>query len=113
MADNAKKPGVITLPSGAQVPAYRGIPILRNDWIPTTQTRGALTTATTMLAGTLDDGSRMHGIAGLTASKLAGMAVEEVGIHQSKDESITRVKWYSGLALFSLNGLASLGGISN
>ncbi len=104
---------VITLPSGAQVPAYRGIPILRNDWIPITQTRGALTTATTVIAGTLDDGSRMHGIAGLTAAKMAGMVIEDVGVHQSKDETITRVKWYSGLALFSLNGLATLGGVSN
>lgn len=104
---------VVTLPSGAQVPGYRGIPIFRNDWIPVNQTRGANSDCTTVLAGTLDDGSRTHGIAGLTATKAAGIQVEEVGVHQSKDESITRVKWYCGLALFNLNGLASLGGVRN
>ncbi len=101
------------LPSGTVVPAYRGIPIFRNDWMPLTQTRGTLTTGTTVLAGTLDDGSRQHGIAGLTASNAAGMLVEDVGINQAKDNTITRVKWYSGLALYSLKGLAALSGVSN
>jgi hypothetical protein len=105
---------VVTLPSGAQVPAYRGVPIFRNDWMPVTQTRGSATSVcTTVIAGTLDDGSRLHGIAGLTAASMAGMMVEDVGIHQSKDERIYRVKWYSGLACFSLKGLASLGGVTN
>lgn len=104
---------VVELPSGTTVPAYRGIPIFKNDWIPTNQTQGSLTTGTTVLAGTLDDGSRTHGIAGLTAQNAAGLMVEEVGIHQTKDETITRVKWYSGLALFSLKGLAALKGVSN
>lgn len=105
---------VVTLPSGTQVPAYRGIPIFRNDWMPITQTRGATAgSCTTVLAGTLDDGSRKYGCAGLTAERLSGINVEQVGIHQSKDERITRVKWYSGLALFNLNGLASLGGVRN
>jgi hypothetical protein len=105
---------VVQLPSGTTVPAYRGIPIFKNDWMPTNQTRGSASgTCTTVLAGTLDDGSRTHGIAGLTASNAAGLNVEEVGIHQSKDETITRVKWYSGLALFSLKGLAALSGVTN
>lgn len=104
---------VVQLPSGISVPAYRDIAIFRNDWMPLTQTRGSLTTATSVLAGTLDDGSRQHGIAGLTASNAAGMIVEDVGISQSKDNSITRVKWYAGLALYSLKGLAALSGVSN
>lgn len=105
---------VVTLPSGAQVPAYRGVPIFRNDWMPVTQVRGGSgAVCTSVIAGTLDDGSRMHGIAGLTAASMAGMVVEDVGIHQSKDERIYRIKWYSGLACFSLKGLASLGGVTN
>lgn len=103
----------VTLPSGATAPAYRGVPIFRNDWMPVNQTRGANSTCSTVLAGTLDDGSRMHGIAGLTAANASGLVVERVGIHQSRDESITRVKWYCGLACFSLKGLASLGGVLN
>jgi hypothetical protein len=39
--------------------------------------------------------------------------IEDVGVHQSRDERITRVKWYCGLALFSLKGLALADGITN
>jgi hypothetical protein len=104
---------VVQLPSGVNVPAYRGIPIFRNDWIPTDQTQGSASTCTTVFAGTLDDGSGMHGISGITASEMAGIQVEDVGIHQSRDEKITRVKWYCGLALFSDLGLAALKGVLN
>ncbi len=64
-------------------------------------------------AGTLDDGSRSHGIAGLTASANAGMQVVDVGEAETKDERIWRVKWYSGLAQFSELGLAAASGITN
>lgn len=101
------------LPSGAQVNAYSGVPIFRNDWVPINQTRGSTTTATTVFAGTFDDGSRKHGISGLTAANAAGLQVDYVGVHQSKDEKIYRVKWYCSMALFNLNGLAMATGITN
>jgi hypothetical protein len=104
---------VVTLPSGATVPGYRGIPIFRNDWLPLNQTQGTLTTGTSVFAGTFDDGSRTHGIAGLTATNAAGIQVEDVGVMEAKDNRITRVKWYCGLACFNLNGLAMLKGVSN
>lgn len=104
---------VVELPSGTKVPAYRGIPIFRNDWLPLNQTQGTLTTGTSVVAGTLDDGSRTHGIAGLTASQMAGINVEDVGLAEAKDNRIFRVKWYCGLALFSDKGLALLTGVSN
>lgn len=104
---------VIDLPSGAQVPAYRNVPIFPNDWIPVNQVKGSSSNATTIFAGTLDDGSYTHGISGLTAIDNAGLNVEYVGVHQSKDEKIYRVKWYCGLALFSLNGLAAINGITD
>lgn len=104
---------VLTLPSGRTVPTYRGIPIFRNDWLPTTQVKGATSTCTSVMAGTFDDGSMSHGIAGLTAKNEYGIQIDEVGVHQSRDETITRVKWYCGLALFSLNGLACLTGVTN
>jgi hypothetical protein len=103
---------VVQLPSGAEVPGYSGVPLFRNDWIPTDQTQGSLMTATTIFAGTLDDGSRSSGIAGLTAASAAGIQVVEVGESETKDESITRVKWYCGLANFSEKGVAQLSGIS-
>lgn len=103
----------ITLPSGATVPAYRQTPIFRNDYIPIDQTTGGSSTTTTIFAGTLDDGSRQHGIAGLTAEDMAGMQVVDVGESENKDEHIWRVKWYCGLALFSEKGLAMATGITN
>jgi len=101
----------VALPSGKQVPAYRGVPIYRNDYIPVDQTQGNVSTATSVIMGTLDDGSMMHGISGLTAQGSAGIMVEEVGVAETKDETITRVKWYNGLALFSDKGLALMTGI--
>ncbi len=101
------------LPSGARVIAYSNVPIFRNDYIPVNQAKGSGTNQTTIFAGTLDDGSRTIGIAGLTAANAAGIVVEDVGIHQTKDETITRVKWYCGLANFSEKGLALADGITN
>lgn len=105
---------VITLPSGRQIPAYRGIPIFRNDWLPVNQVKGTSgAVCTTVFAGTLDDGSGTHGIAGLTAMDASGVRVENVGISETKDETITRVKMYCGMALFSELGIASAPGIKN
>ena len=104
---------VITLPSGAQVPSYRGIPIFRNDYIPVNQTRGTSSVCTSIMMGTLDDGSMTHGISGITAAANAGISIEEIGSSETKDETITRVKFYNGLANFSEKGLAMLNGITN
>jgi len=104
---------VYEMPSGMKVMAYSGVPIFRNDYMPINLTKGSGSNQTTIYAGTFDDGSRTHGIAGLTAQNDAGMIVEDVGIHQSRDEHIHRVKWYCGLALFSLKGLALADGITN
>lgn len=102
---------VVTLPSGTEVPAYSGVPIFRNDYIPIDQTQGASSNASTIFAGTFDDGSRSNGIAGLTASKMSGINVIDVGESETKDEHIWRVKWYAGFALFSDLALAAADGI--
>ncbi len=104
---------VYELPSGARVIAYSNVPIFRNDYIPVNQTQGGSSNTTSLIAGTLDDGSRTIGIAGLTAANSAGIVIEDVGIHQSRDETITRVKWYCGLANFNEKGLAVAPGIKN
>lgn len=103
----------VELPSGDRVIGYSGIPIFRNNYVPINQTKGATSNTTTIFAGTFDDGSRTHGIAGLTAAQMAGINVVEVGEAEDKDESITRVKWYAGLALFSELGLSCADGIHN
>jgi hypothetical protein len=104
---------VVELPSGTTVPAYSGVPIFRNDYIPINQTKGAGSAQTTVFAGTWDDGSRTHGIAGLTAEMMSGINVVDVGEAENSDDHIWRVKWYCGLALFSEKGLACADGITN
>lgn len=104
---------VVQLPSGDLVPSYSGSPIFRNDYIPTTLTQAGGTNLTTFFAGTWDDGSRQHGIAGLTAAEAVGIQVVDVGESETKDERIWRVKWYCGMALFSEKGLAQGVAITN
>lgn len=104
---------VVELPSGNSVIAYSGVPIFRNDYLPINQVKGTGSAQTTIVAGTFDDGSMTHGIAGLTASSEAGIRVVDVGESQSKDEHIWRVKWYAGLALFSEKGISFANGITN
>lgn len=103
---------IVTLPSGRTAPAYRGIPILRNDWIPSNLTQGAATASTSpVIAGVFDDGSRTLGIAGLTAMGDAGIRIRKGFVSETKDETINRVVFYAGLACFNANGLAVMTGI--
>lgn len=105
---------VVTLPNGTQQPAYRGVPIFRNDYMPTNQTKGASgAVCTTILAGCFDDGSRKNGISGLTTPQNSGIFVTEVGEMETKNETLTRVRFYSGLAVFSEKALAAADGITN
>lgn len=105
---------VVTLPSGRTIMGYRGIPIFPSDFIPTNQTQGSATgICTTIFAGTFDDGSESHGIAGITAADMAGLRVSNIGESETKDETIHRVKMYCGLANFSQLGLAAAPGIKN
>lgn len=104
---------VFTLPSGKRLLAYSGVPIFRNDNIPITQTKGTGSAQTTIFAGVFDEGDHKTGLAGLTATNAYGLMVEKVGISETKDETIWRVKWYVSLALFSELGLACADGITN
>jgi hypothetical protein len=103
----------LTLPSGEEVLKYENVPIFRNDWIPINQTQGSSTTSTSILAGCLDDGSRRVGIAGLHAKKAMGIQVVKIGESETKDESITRVKFYCGVACYSDLALAVAKGVTN
>jgi hypothetical protein len=104
---------VVELPSGASVPAYSGVPMFRNEYLPIDQTTGGTNTTTTWFAGTIDEGGRQHGIAGLTSAESSGMGVVDIGESETKDERIWRVKWYVGLAQFSELGLAAASGITD
>ena len=103
---------VIELPGGYRIPVYNGIPIFRNDYIPTNQVKGSSSNRSTIWAGCFDDGSRKLGIAGLTARNDSGISLTDVGEKEDKDEHIWRVKWYCGFALFSERALAAADGVS-
>lgn len=103
-ANGAGLSEVRNLPGGAAVPSYRGVPMFRNDFITKNYTDDVDSDNGAIFTGVVDDGSMTMGISGLTASKNAGIAVEKVGTSETKDETITRVKWYTGLALFSERG---------
>lgn len=102
---------VAQLPSGENVPAYRGVPILRNDYVPVDQTVGGSSDGTTVLAVNFDDGSGKVGISGLNAMGNSGINIKYVGESESKDESIYRITFYSGFALFSNLAIAGASGI--
>ena len=102
---------VVTLENGDEVLAYEGVPWFRNDFVPVDG--GATGTQGSVIFGTLDDGSRSYGVAGLTASEAAGIRVVAVGERENSDSNLTRVKWYASLANFSRLGLHVLSGIDN
>lgn len=97
---------VITLPDGQQIPLYRGVPIIRNDWIPVEGT--APNKTTDIYAGTFDDGSRKVGIAGLTSIVQSGIFVSGVGEAEESNDIITRLRFYASLAVFTELGIAKL-----
>lgn len=96
---------VKTMPDGQQVEFYRGIPMFRNDWIPVA---GTSTKTTDIYAGCFDDGSRKVGIAGLTSTVQSGIFVTNVGEAELTNDTITRLRFYSSMAIFSELGIAKL-----
>lgn len=93
--------------NGIVMPAYAGIPVLRNDWIEIN------TDASDVYAVNFDDGSRKTGIAGLIDTFSQGVQVENVGPMETKDQHIFRVKMYGSFALFSNLGAAMIEGVTS
>lgn len=109
---------IVTLPDGRTTIGYEGIPIFKNSFLSVVETANgaALTTGalTSVWAGVFDDGSRKIGLSGIhPASTPAGLVVENVGVAETKDETIDRVKWYMNWAMFNRKGLARLTSINN
>ena len=104
---------VVTLESGDVVIAYEGVPIFKNEYMPTNQGPTSANTWTSVIFGTFDDGSRQYGISGLTSRNNGGIVVDQVGPKENEDADLTRVKWYAGLAQFSQKGLTVLNSITN
>lgn len=99
---------VITLPNGQQVPAYRGVPMFRNDYLLEADADPGApeVLCSPIFAGTFDDGSRKVGLAGLTSEVQNGIFVTEVGEKEDSNDTLTRVRFYCGAALFNALGIA-------
>lgn len=109
---------VHTLQDGRTVDAYNNIPIFKNTYLSVVETaNGAALTGgvlTSVWAGVFDDGTRKIGLSGIHPESVpAGIVVENVGVAETKDETIDRVKWYMNWAMFNRKGLARLTSINN
>ncbi len=91
---------------GRRALMYDGIPILVDDFIPTTEVQGS-SGATCSSIYALRFGRQ--GVMGL---ENGGISVERLGDLETKNATRTRLRWYCGLALFGSLGLARLRGIS-
>ena len=111
---------IFTMPNGRTrtVDAYNNIPIFTNDYLSVAETaNGAALTGgalTSVYAGVWDDGSQKVGVSMIHPMKVpAGIQVEKVGVAETKDEMIVRVKSYSNFASFNRRGIARLPSINN
>jgi hypothetical protein len=100
------------------IDVYNGIPMFQNDYLSITETANgaALTTGalTSVYAGCFDDGSSKVGQAMIYPDGTpVGIDVQMVGVAESKDEEIARVKSYSNFVNFNRRGLARLTSINN
>ncbi len=84
---------------------YDGIPLLVDDFVPTSETQGTEEAASSVYAV-------KFGRQGVMGLQNRGIQVERVGELESKDATRTRIKWYTGLALFGTLGLARLQGVN-
>ena len=99
------------------IDVYNGIPMFQNDYITSTETANgaALTTGalTSIYGGCFDDGSNKIGTSMIHPAGIpVGIQVDMVGLAETKDESITRVKSYSNFVNFNRRGLARLTSLS-
>lgn len=99
---------------GQFVTLYNGIPCYVSDWVLDTHTLASSleTGATggsnsTIYAFQLGEGA-LSGISGP-----GGITVERIGSLETKDASRTRLKWYTGLVLFSTVKAAALIGVQD
>lgn len=111
---------IFTMPNGRTrtVDVYNGIPIFTNNYLSVTETaNGAALTGgalTSVYAGVWDDGSQKIGVSMIYPNGTpAGIAVEQVGVAETRDETIVRVKSYSNFASFNRRGVARLTSINN
>jgi HK97 family phage major capsid protein len=90
---------------GQHVLVYDGIPIVVDDFISDAQTQGSANTCSSIYCVRFG----MDGVLGLESGP--GIQVVEVGDLETKDATRHRIKWYAGMAVFSMLGIARVRGI--
>lgn len=104
-------PEHVTLPgNGMNIPAYRQIPIIVNDFLSGDEVAGSANKTCSIYAVRFNEADGLHGIFGGPA---AGIRVQTIGTLQNKDAERYRMKWYCGTALKSTRSLARLKGVLN
>lgn len=106
-------PSHIVLPGmTGQVPTYRGVPILRNDNIANTESKGTSSTLSSMMLVDLAPGEGFYAgvggqgpgeVANLTPmqTRIMGIQVRDIGELEAKEAMRARVSWYGAFALGS------------
>lgn len=95
---------------GRSIPAFDGVPIIINDFIPGDVAQGTATNTCSIYALRLNEVDGLHGLYG---GEAAGISIEDLGTVQNKDSTRTRLKWYCGLALKSTQSAAAIRGLTN
>lgn len=111
-------PQTVAIPGyNGQVPVYRGFKLLRNDYIPRTETKGANSDLSSVYFGSFREadgglyvaaggGSTFDVDADPRRQVVLGFRLESVGIKQEADVRRERMKWYGAFALKSVLGFA-------
>jgi HK97 family phage major capsid protein len=90
--------------AGRQMMTYDGIPILANDWITGDVDGSTAGKQQGIYAVCLGE----DGVAALTTGDMPGVNAEYVGVHQTKDQDIWRVKLYANVVVHSTKAIAKL-----
>jgi hypothetical protein len=90
---------------GQQVEYFNGIPLAISDWVRDNYTVGTSTDCSAIFAMELGEGA----VAGLTSPEM--LQIERLGPLETRDANRTRIKWYCGLANFSIVKAAMLTGV--
>lgn len=109
-----------TMPNGTtrNVSVYEGVPIFQNDYLSVAETaNGAALTGgalASVYAGVWDEGDNKTGLAMIhPIAAPVGIDIQQVGVAETKDEEIIRLKSYSNFASFNRRGVARLPSINN
>ncbi|MFI1099792.1 major capsid protein [Streptomyces melanogenes] len=101
--------------TGKRIATYQGIPLLDPgqtaagaDILPTTETQGTATDASSIYAVKFGRNEGDKGVTGLTNG---GVSVRDLGELDSKPAYRTRIEFFCGLALFSGQAAARLNGV--